>query len=49
MDDISGVYMFDRKIIKELENWAEKENRKSEEIRCEGCQTVLINGWEKEE
>ena len=28
---------------------AEKENRKSEEIRCEGCQTVLINGWEKEE
>ncbi|MCK5625386.1 DUF3795 domain-containing protein [Candidatus Bathyarchaeota archaeon] len=28
---------------------AEKENRKSEEIRCEGCQKVLINGWEKEE
>ena len=28
---------------------AEKENRKSEEIRCEGCQRVLINGWEKEE
>ncbi|MCK5403435.1 hypothetical protein KAI60_04910 [Candidatus Bathyarchaeota archaeon] len=23
---------------------AEKENRKSEERRCEGCQTILING-----
>lgn len=30
---------------------AERENCKPEEIRCEGCQTVLTNGWniEREE
>ncbi|MFQ6074017.1 MAG: DUF3795 domain-containing protein [Candidatus Bathyarchaeia archaeon] len=27
---------------------AERENCKPEEIRCEGCQTVLTNGWDVE-
>jgi hypothetical protein len=27
---------------------AEKENCKPDEIRCEGCQTALANGWDIE-
>jgi len=28
---------------------AERENCKPKDIRCEGCQTVLVDGWESEE
>ena len=28
---------------------AERENCKPEDVRCEGCQTVLTNGWESKE
>jgi hypothetical protein len=28
---------------------AERENCKPEDVRCEGCQTVLTNGWENKE
>jgi len=28
---------------------AERENCKSEDIRCEGCQTVLADGWDSKE
>lgn len=28
---------------------AERENCRPEDIRCEGCQTVLANGWDKDE
>lgn len=28
---------------------AERENCEPEDIRCEGCQTVLTNGWESKE
>jgi len=43
---IYGAYKDSEQLRKRV---AERENCKPEDVRCEGCQTVLTNGWESKE